>query len=427
MKKAMIYGLGISGTGAKELLEKEGYEIIVVDDKKAMTSEEALNHLDGIEFFIKSPGIPYNNFVKEVQKRGIKILDEIEIAYNYMIEKGMKTKIIAITGTNGKSTTTAKISDMLNYAGYKAAYAGNIGRSLSEVLLKEKDLDFISLELSSFQLENIENFKPYISMIINMGPDHIERYKSFNEYYDTKFNITKNQTEDLYFIENIDDVEIEKRAKRISVSKFKKADIFVKNDKICYGENSIIDVDKLSLKGIHNLENTLFMVATAEILKIDREKLKEFLMIATPLEHRTELFFSYGKVKFINDSKATNVDSTKFAIEANKNSILICGGYDKGVDLAPLAEMIKENIKEVYLIGVIADKIEKELKKIGYEDNKIHKLVNLENSLQDMKKRFTKESNEVILLSPATSSYDQFNSFEHRGKVFKELVLKIFG
>lgn len=247
MKKAMIYGLGISGTGAKELLEKEGYETIVVDDKKAMTSEEALNHLDGLEFFIKSPGIPYNDFVKEVQKRGIKILDEIEIAYNYMIEKGLKTKIIAITGTNGKSTTTAKISDMLNHAGYKAAYAGNIGRSLSEVLLKEKDLDFISLELSSFQLENVENFKPYISMIINMGPDHIERYKSFDEYYDTKFNITKNQTEDLYFIENIDDVEIEKRAKqikakRISVSKFKKADIFVKNDKICHGENTIIDV-----------------------------------------------------------------------------------------------------------------------------------------------------------------------------------------
>ena len=426
MKKAMIYGLGISGTGAKELLEKEGYEIIVVDDKKAMTSEEALNHLDGIEFFIKSPGIPYNNFVKEVQKRGIKILDEIEIAYNYMMEKGLKTKIIAITGTNGKSTTTAKISDMLNHAGYKAAYAGNIGRSLSEVLLKEKDLDFVSLELSSFQLENIENFKPYISMIINMGPDHIERYKSFDEYYDTKFNITKNQTEDLYFIENIDDVEIEKRAKqvkakRISISKFKKADVFVENDKICHAKDNIIDVDKLSLKGIHNLENTLFMVATAEILKIDREKLKEFLMIATPLEHRTELFFSYGKVKFINDSKATNVDSTKFAIEANKNSILICGGYDKGVDLAPLAEMIKENIKEVYLIGVIADKIEKELKKVGYEDSKIHKLINLENSLQDMKKKFTKDSDEVILLSPATSS------FEHRGKVFKELVLKIFG
>ena len=432
MKKAMIYGLGISGTGAKELLEKEGYEIIVVDDKKAMTSKEALNHLDGLEFFIKSPGIPYNDFVKEVQKRGIKILDEIEIAYNYMIEKGLKTKIIAITGTNGKSTTTAKISDMLNHAGYKAAYAGNIGRSLSEVLLKEKDLDFISLELSSFQLENIENFKPYISMIINMGPDHIERYKSFDEYYNTKFNITKNQTEDLFFIENIDDVEIEKRvkqikARRISVSKFKKADIFVENDKICHEENTIIDVDKLSLKGIHNLENTLFMIATAEILEIDREKLKEFLMVATPLEHRTELFFSYGKLKFINDSKATNVDSTKFAIQANKNSILICGGYDKGVDLAPLAEMIKENIKEVYLIGVIADKIESELKKIGYEDSKIHKLVNIENSLQDMKKRFTKDSDEVILLSPATSSYDQFNSFEHRGKVFKELVLKIFG
>ena len=432
MKKAMVYGSGISGNGAKALLEKEGYEVILVDDKKAITSEEAMKNLDGLEFFIKSPGIPYNTLVQEVQRRGIKLLDEIEIAYNYLVEKNMKTKIIAITGTNGKSTTTAKISDLLNHAGYKAAYAGNIGRSLSDVLLNEKDLDFVSLELSSFQLENLENFKPYISMIINMGPDHIERYKSFDEYYDTKLNIAKNQDKDCYFIENIDDVEIEKRASqvkanRISVSKNQEAKVYVKDDKIYAGTDFIIEADKLSLKGIHNLENTLFMVATAEILNIDREKLREFLMIATPLEHRTENFFNYGKVKFINDSKATNVDSTKFAIDAYKNSILICGGYDKGVDLAPLAKMIKENIKEVYLIGLIANKIEKELKAVGYEDSKIHKLENLENSLLDMKKRFTEADEEVILLSPATSSYDQFNSFEHRGKVFKELVLKIFG
>ena len=432
MKKVMVYGSGISGNGAKALLEKEGYEVILVDDKKAITSEEAMKNLDGLEFFIKRPGIPYNALVQEVQRRGIKLLDEIEIAYNYLVEKNMKTKIIAITGTNGKSTTTAKISDLLNHAGYKAAYAGNIGRSLSDVLLNEKDLDFVSLELSSFQLENLENFKPYISMIINMGPDHIERYKSFDEYYDTKLNIAKNQDKDCYFIENIDDVEIEKRASqvkanRISVSKNQEAKVYVKDDKIYAGTDFIIEADKLSLKGIHNLENTLFMVATAEILNIDREKLREFLMIATPLEHRTENFFNYGKVKFINDSKATNVDSTKFAIDAYKNSILICGGYDKGVDLAPLAKMIKENIKEVYLIGLIANKIEKELKAVGYEDSKIHKLENLENSLLDMKKRFTEADEEVILLSPATSSYDQFNSFEHRGKVFKELVLKIFG
>ena len=432
MRKVMIYGSGISGNGAKELLEHENYEVILVDDKKAMTSTEALNHLDGLEYFIKSPGIPYNDFVLEVKKRGIKILDEIEVAYNYMLEKGYKTKLIAVTGTNGKSTTTAKISDMLNYAGYKATFAGNIGRSFSDVLLKDGELDFVVLELSSFQLENLENFKPYISMIVNMGPDHIERYHSFDEYYDTKLNIQKNQDETSYFIENIDDVETEKRkekikAKKVTVSKFSKADVDVKENKIYAHNKFIIETDKLSLKGIHNLENTLFMVATAEILNLDMDKVREFLMVATPLEHRTELFFSYGKLQFINDSKATNVDSTKFAIQAYKNSILICGGYDKGVDLAPLAKMIKEDIKEVYLIGLIGDKIEKELKKVGYEENKIHKLENLENSLLDMKKRFTKDSNEVILLSPATSSYDQFNSFEHRGKVFKELVLKIFG
>ena len=137
MRKVMIYGSGISGNGAKELLEHENYEVILVDDKKAMTSTEALNHLDGLEYFIKSPGIPYNDFVLEVKRRGIKILDEIEVAYNYMLEKGYKTKLIAVTGTNGKSTTTAKISDMLNYVGYKATFAGNIGRSFSDVLLIE--------------------------------------------------------------------------------------------------------------------------------------------------------------------------------------------------------------------------------------------------------------------------------------------------
>jgi len=183
-----------------------------IDGVAIIVNGSIINDEKDIEFFIKSPGIPYNDFVKEVQKRGIKVLDEIEVAYNYMVEKNLKTKIIAITGTNGKSTTTAKISDLLNYAGYKACYAGNIGRSLSEALLHEKDLDFVSLELSSFQLENVENFRPYISMIINMGPDHIERYKSFDEYYDTKFNIAKNQDENQYFIENIDDIEIEKRA-----------------------------------------------------------------------------------------------------------------------------------------------------------------------------------------------------------------------
>lgn len=438
MKKIMLYGDGVSGKGAKKLLEHLGEEVLLVDDKTAIPSNEAFDYLDDIKLFIKSPGIPYTDLVKEVKTRGIKLIDEVELAYNYIIEKNLPVKIIAITGTNGKSTTTAKISDMLNFVGYKATFAGNIGVSLAETVLNNPDLDFIALELSSFQLENIEKFKPYISMIINMGPDHIERYKSFDEYYDTKFNIQKNQDETCYFIENIDDIEIEKRksnikANKITVSKHSSAnilaDVYVKKDeKIFFKNEYITDRENLSLKGIHNLENVLFMIATAKIIGIDNSKIKEFLSIATPLEHRTEEFFSYGKIKFINDSKATNIDSTKFALEANPNSLLICGGYDKGVDLKPLAISIKENrIKEVYLIGVIAEKIKTLLLEEGYDKNKIFMLDNLEKTLLFLKEKLDKNTGNTVLLSPATSSYDQFKSFEHRGKVFKELVLKIFG
>lgn len=431
MRKVMIYGNGVSGKGAKQLLEKENYEVLLVDDKTAMSSEEAVKYLDEIDFFIKSPGIPYNKFVNTVKDKKIKIIDEIEYAYNYVVEKNLAVKIIAVTGTNGKSTTTAKIADMLNFVGYKAAYAGNIGVSFAQTILERPDLDFIVLELSSFQLENIENFKPYISMIINMGPDHIERYKSFDEYYDTKLNIQKKQDKNTFFIKNEDDIEIDKRKNQIktniiTLSKFKKADIFVKDEKIYFKDEYITDKKDLSLKGMHNLENVLFMVATAKIIGLDNAKIKEFLFVATPLEHRTELFHTYGNIKFINDSKATNVDSTRFALETNKNCILICGGYDKGVDLKPLAQLIKENSKEVYLIGVIAEKIKKLLDEINYDKSKIFMLDNLEKTLIFMKEKFDKNADEIVLLSPATSSYDQFNSFEHRGKVFKELVLKIF-
>lgn len=432
MKKVMVYGSGMSGLGAKKLLERQNYEVILVDDKKAISSVEAEKYLDEIDFFIKSPGILYNEFMKKVKNKNIRIIDEVELAYEYMLENNYKTKIIAITGTNGKSTTTAKISDLLNFAGYKAKYAGNIGVSFSETILNDKDLDFISLELSSFQLENLEKFKPYISMIINLGPDHIERYKSFGEYYDTKLNIAKNQNSKCYFIQNIDDIEINKRVSKIktnilTLSKKESADVSVQEEKIYFKGNYVANSNDFSLKGSHNLENMMFIIGVAKIIGISNEKIEAFLKIATPLEHRTEKFFNYGKIKFINDSKATNIDSTTVALNTYKNCILICGGYDKGVDLKPLAKLILENVKEVYLIGVIADKIKKLLLEINYDESKIYNLNDIESSLLYLKKKLNKNSDEIILLSPATSSYDQFNSFEHRGKVFKELVLKIFG
>ena len=189
MKKAMVFGAGISGVGAKKLLEHLNYNVILVDDKLGVSSEEGKKLLGDIELFIKSPGVPYNELVLEAKKNQIKIIDEIELCYEYMVQYNVNSKIIAITGTNGKTTTTTKITELLQYCGYRAEYAGNIGKSFAELLLEKKELDYIVLELSSFQLENLIEFKPFISMVINLTPDHLVRYNSVDEYYDTKFNI----------------------------------------------------------------------------------------------------------------------------------------------------------------------------------------------------------------------------------------------
>lgn len=429
----MILGMGVSGKGAKILLEKEGYTVIAVDDNLAMTSQEAMKYIDEIEVFIKSPGVPYTDLVKAVQERGIKIQDEIEIAYQYMIKYNRKMTIVAVTGTNGKTTTTSKIAELLNFAGKKAAAAGNIGRSFVDVLLSEEKYEYAVLELSSYQLENVYEFTPYISLVTNLTPDHLTRYENLKEYYDTKFHICQNQQEEnSFFLYNIDHEELRKResmmkGKKLSLSKEQKADICVQEGKILFEGEEIIEVSDLSLKGSHNLENSLFIVAVGKLLGIDSKVIRDFLKNTEPLEHRMERCFQYGKMQFINDSKGTNIDSAKFALEAYPGCILICGGFDKKVDLNPLADIIIKQVKEVYLIGVIADKIRELLLERKYPQERIHSLETIENSLMDMKKRFSKEDEELILLSPATSSFDQFKSFEHRGQVFKELVYKIFG
>lgn len=434
MKKAMVFGAGVSGLGAYKLLEKIGYDVILVDDKKGVPSKEGLEYLDEIEIFIKSPGVPYNELVLEAKRKGIEVIDEIELSYRYMLKyMGKKSKIIAITGTNGKTTTTTKVTELLKYAGYKAEYAGNIGVSFADLLLKNEDLDYVVLELSSYQLENLDSFKADIALVINLAPDHLSRYKSVEEYYDTKFNIGKNQTLSDYFILNNDSEEIIKRSNFVSGRKIfigknnNNCDFSIKNDILYKDDIEILKCSKLTLKGEHNRENVLFIVAIAKILNIGDEKIREFLYTTGNIEHRMEELFNYGKIKFINDSKGTNIDSTKFAVEAFKNCILICGGFDKKLDWLPLIELIKANVKEVYLIGEIADQLNDMLLENGYDKSKIYLLRDLKNCLLNMKERLDKDNEEIVLLSPATSSFDQFKSFEHRGEVFKELVREIFG
>lgn len=440
MNIGMIFGNGVSGQGAKKLLEKMKYDIVMVDDKTGLSSEIAEELVDKMDIFIKSPGIPYTSLVKKALDFHIEVIDEVELAYRYMKKVGLKAKIIAITGSNGKTTITKKITELLKKAGYKAAHAGNIGNSFSELILENEDLDYVVLELSSYQLETLKEFKADISMVINLSPDHLNRYKSESEYFDAKFRITRNQTEKDIFIYNLNDDESLKRiqevnCKKLGVSIGKSKNIataYIDDDKVYYQGKEILEIDKLSLKGKHNLENILFILTTAKIIDIDDEIIKEFLYTTRPLEHRLEKFYKWKNYVFINDSKGTNGDATSYAIKAYPNSILICGGKDKGLSLEKITKEMKEYTKEIYLIGEMAERLEENLIKNGYEKEKIHFSGTLETAIKTLRDRAEIKikngimEKENILLSPATSSFDQFPNFETRGKVFKDLVKEYF-
>lgn len=435
MEKAIIFGAGKSGIGAKKILEAREVEVILVDDKVGIRSEEALNMLDEITLFIKSPGIPYTALIKKAIELGIEVIDEIELSYRELKKSGKKSKIIAITGTNGKTTTTAKTAEMLNFAGYSAVACGNIGIPFSEIVMENREYDYIVVELSSYQLENLKEFKADIAAIVNLTPDHLERYNSVDEYYDTKFNIGMNQKFSEKFILNLEDKESLKRVDRVTghihgvtVTENREGYVYVRDGKIICKEQEIIEVKNLALKGKHNLENMLFVTAVGSYIGVDREKLESYLSSAKAIEHRLEDFFSYGKIRFINDSKSTNVDSAKFAVEAYPESILICGGYNKPLDYSKLGSLIKENrMDRVYLIGENRGIILEKLREHGYPDEKIYDVENIENCASILKQNLNKEIDKVVLFSPGTSSYDQFENFEDRGRKFKEIIRKYFG
>ena len=455
MEKAVVFGAGLSGLGAKELLEKKGYEVYLVDDKNGMPSSEAMELLDKekIEFIVKSPGIPWKvELLVKAKDKNIKIISEIDLAYKYM-DKNIK--VISFTGTNGKTTTATKMYELLEYAGKKARLAGNAGFSFAKLVADEEDLEYIVLELSSYQLENNPQIHSHIAGIINLTPDHLARYDSVEDYYITKFNIFSRQTEQDFALINLDDEVFKKlydekelwkniKSEKIYLSKEKKGNVFVmdgiiytmknlekkadevKNEDIHKYAEALIPVRELSLKGSHNLENMLFLIGAAKILGIPDEKTAEFLKTTKALEHRLENFFIKGKTVFINDSKGTNVESTLKAIDSFDNSIiLILGGDDKKISNKELVERIKERVDSVYLIGDNAPLLIKDMEEVGYKNYR--NMETLENILDYFKKNMDFSKEQTVLFSPATSSFCQFKNFEHRGNVFKELTVKVLG
>ena len=435
MLKAMVYGIGMSGLGAEKLLQKKGYEVILVDDKKAMTSEEALKYIDEISLFIKSPGIPYTELVLKAKKLGIEVLDELELAYREMMTLERRPKIIAVTGTNGKTTVTTKLKEILEFSGKKARFAGNIGVSFSNLVLDLKageELDYIVLEMSSYQLENTDTFKADIAMVINLAPDHLDRYDGEVDYYDTKMKIGKNQEISDTFIVNLDSSEIMNRLEKISGKKVtisrkdRSADISWNEGKVLVEEVEVADSTKFTLKGEHNLENQLFIIAVAKLLELDNKLVREFLYSTGTLEHRMEEFYKVEKTLFVNDSKGTNLESTLMAVRAYERPTVILGGVDKKLDLKPLVEGMKGFAKEVYLIGDIANQLEKLFIESGYDKNCIHNEGQLDKVVEKLRGRINIKEENIVLFSPATASFDQFENYLQRGEVFKKLVKNSF-
>ncbi len=456
-KKGIVFGAGLSGLGAKELLEKNEYEVYLIDDKVAMPSEEGIRLLNEgeIEFVVKSPGIPWKaELLKIAKEKNVKVISEIDLAYKYV---NKNIKIISFTGTNGKTTTSTKMAELLNFAGFRAKLAGNAGFSFAKLVADEEELDYIVLELSSYQLENNPQIHSNIAGIINLTPDHLTRYNSVEDYYITKFAIFDKQTENDFALINLDDEifaklyersELKKKikAQKIYLSTKAKGNVFVYennirimkdlskrvdeipnfDEKIDEISEILLKTEELSLKGRHNLENMLFLISSAKILNVENEKLVKFLKSTTALEHRLENFFVKENTTFINDSKGTNVESTLKAIDSFNNSIImILGGDDKKIDNMPLIERVKEKVDFVYLIGDNAQILIDDMEKVGYKNYK--NLETVENVLNYLKEKVDFSKDQTVLFSPATSSFCQFKSFEHRGKVFKELTEKIIG
>lgn len=401
---------------AKEIFEKEN-----INYEFRLHSEKVYD----CDFIVTSPGVPTNSEVlsKAIQN-GIKIYSEIEFASWFC-----KASIISITGTNGKTTTTALMNHALIYYGLKSVAAGNIGNPFSDIVLDLNDNDFVVLETSSFQLDFIENFKPHFSIILNITPDHLDRYENdFSKYIASKINIVKNQTEDDFFIYNADDSNTistmkNSRVQKLGFSTKKEIPVgaFLKNDDLYFAwfgkVSKVASVRDLFIKGEHNVANALPVLAISKLLNIPNQKIREAFSSFKGVEHRIEFVRELNGVEYYNDSKATNVDSVVVALKSfTKPIYLILGGKDKGNNYDDIKDLVKEHVVKIYAIGSSAQKV------YDYFNSIIE--TEIKSSLEECVQSARKEAkqNSVVLLSPACASFDMFENYEHRGKIFKEAV-----
>lgn len=380
------------------------------------------------DFIITSPGVPSNaNVIIEAIEKGIKVISEIEFASWFC-----KGTVIAITGTNGKTTTTTLCAHVFNSAEKKCYLAGNIGVPFSEIAMNVKVNEFVALEVSSFQLDFIDQFRPTFSILLNITPDHLDRYEDrFDLYIKSKMRIVENQKEGNFFIYNGDDPNIpigyvsdSAKMYSFSLSKYLSNGCYLNDEWIVFSNNNdeqdVCKVDELSLNGEHNIQNSLAVINVALLSGLKKSKIQHALTTFSGVEHRLEYVKEICGIRVINDSKATNVDSVWYALRSFKEPIyLILGGKDKGNDYSKIKDEVKKRVKKIYAIGSSSEKIYNYFNSITD--------VEIVENLEDTVTRALDAANsgDVLLLSPACASFDMFKSYEDRGSQFKNIIMSL--
>ena len=444
MKKLVILGGGESGVGAAILGKQKGYEVFVSDSgsiakkyKKVLLHHEINfeehQHSEPIvlnaDLVVKSPGIPNNvAIVKDLTSKKVSVISEIEFASYYT-----KATIIGVTGSNGKTTTSLITNHLLKSANINVGIAGNIGNSFAQQV-SEQNFDSFVIELSSFQLDGIINFRPHIAIITNITPDHLDRYDyDFNNYVASKFRITKNQTKNDFLIYDADDRTINKWIKNhkikaqlipFSIQKEVNNGAFLKEDTIVIKLNKeefSMSISNLKLQGKHNVKNTMAGALATQLLNVRSQSIKDSLANFEGAEHRLENVQKVNGVQFINDSKATNVNATYYALESVKTPVVwIVGGVDKGNDYSELYALVREKVKAIICLGVDNNAI------IGAFRNCVDTMVETQSMSEAIKIAYKLgERNDSVLLSPCCASFDLFENYEDRGNQFKEAVRRL--
>ncbi|HJT69000.1 MAG TPA: UDP-N-acetylmuramoyl-L-alanine--D-glutamate ligase [Terriglobales bacterium] len=439
-KRVLVLGLGRSGLASALFLKSQGARVTVSDSKSedqlrdqiptlldegiaVETGGHSARTLQNQDLIVVSPGIPVDAPpLVQARSLGQQVIGEIELAAQFL-----KGQIVAITGSNGKTTTTTLVGEILASGGLKTLVGGNIGTPAISLVPKAGAETVIVLEVSSFQLETICTFHPKVAVVLNITPDHLDRHRTFDAYVDAKARIFENQGPEDFVVLNADDPTCVDLAGRTRATVFwfsRKHEVqngaFARGGKVVFrrdgSEHEVMPIAKIPLKGAHNLENVLAAVSAGALMGCSGEHIRTAVEKFKAVEHRLEYVATVRGVEYYNDSKATNVDATIKALESFPANIhLILGGKDKGSDYTVLNELLRERVKAVYTIGAAAEKIRSQIKAATVASSGTIEAAVKEASAAAL-------PGDVVLLAPACASFDQFQNYEHRGRVFKELV-----